>query len=90
MGQVLGKNHLQPEITGEYRKGDIRHCYADINKSRQILGFTPEVNFIDGLTELCEWLRGQTSNDHVNKASSELLARGLTIKGQILTEIEKS
>src|SRR5690554_554142 len=70
MGQVLGKDHLQPEITGEYRKGDIRHCYADINKSRQILGFTPEVNFIDGLTELCEWLRGQTSNDHVNKASS--------------------
>lgn len=90
MGQVLGKNHLQPEITGEYRKGDIRHCYADISKARQILGFTPEVNFIDGLTELCEWLGGQTSNDHVNKASSELLARGLTIKGQILTEIEKS
>ena len=90
MGQVLGKDHLQPEITGEYRKGDIRHCYADISKARQILGFTPEVNFTDGLTELCEWLRGQTSNDHVQKASSELLARGLTIKGQILTEIEKS
>ena len=24
--------HLQPEITGKYRVGDIRHCFADITR----------------------------------------------------------
>lgn len=90
MGKVLGKANLEPNITGEYRKGDIRHCYADISKARQLLGFYPTIALEDGLKELAEWLKDQTSFDHVQKASSELSQRGLTIKGQVLTEIQKS
>ena len=31
IARVLGKD-IAPEITGQYRAGDIRHCFADITK----------------------------------------------------------
>ena len=79
MAQVLGKEHLQPLITGKYRVGDIRHCYADITKARQLLQFYPQVDFGSGLEELANWLEGQIAFDHVIEASRELAARGLTV-----------
>src|SRR5690606_38798490 len=36
-GKVLGKSGIEPEITGQYRVGDIRHCYADISKAQNVL-----------------------------------------------------
>lgn len=79
MGRVLGKERLAPEITGEYRVGDIRHCFADISKARQRLGYSPEVRFDRGLEELAEWLRGQRATDRVAVARAELTSRGLTL-----------
>jgi len=76
---VLGKEHLAPQITGKYRVGDIRHCYADISLAQQVLGFYPQVDFNNGLQELAEWLEGQIAYDRVNEASAELAARGLTV-----------
>ena len=32
---------LGPLLLGKARKGDIRHCFADISKARQLLGFAP-------------------------------------------------
>ena len=29
---VMGKEHIEPEITGKYRVGDVRHCFADITR----------------------------------------------------------
>jgi dTDP-L-rhamnose 4-epimerase len=77
--EVLGKPHLRPEITGKYRMGDVRHCFADISKAKEILGYAPEVDFKAGLIELAEWLRGQVAVDHVDRARAELEARGLTV-----------
>src|SRR5918999_1672937 len=31
LAATLGKDHITPEITGTYRVGDIRHCFADIS-----------------------------------------------------------
>lgn len=42
------------EIVGKYRKGDIRHCYADITKIKTRLGFAPKVRMADGIRELIE------------------------------------
>ena len=66
------------EITGKYRAGDIRHCYADISLARRILGYEPRNNFRRGVAELVEWLRLQTAEDRVSEASRELSAYGLT------------
>jgi dTDP-L-rhamnose 4-epimerase len=79
MARVLGKEHLTPEIMGKYRVGDIRHCFADIRKAREVLGYAPRVKLDDGLTELAAWLEGQAAVDRVAQASAELTSRGLTV-----------
>jgi dTDP-L-rhamnose 4-epimerase len=79
IARVLGRPDLEPEITGKYRAGDIRHCFADIGKARAVLGFEPQVTIEEGLTELAAWLEGQAAVDRVAQASAELAARGLTV-----------
>jgi dTDP-L-rhamnose 4-epimerase len=76
---VTGKEYLEPEITGKYRVGDIRHCFADISRARASLGYEPQVDLEDGLVELAAWLEGQVATDRVEEASAELAARGLTV-----------
>lgn len=75
---VLGKN-IPPQITGRYRVGDIRHCFADINLARNVLGYQPRIRFEDGVEELARWLASQTAEDRVAEACAELSARGLTV-----------
>lgn len=79
LAEALGTPRIRPEITGRYRVGDIRHCFADLTRTRAVLGWTPEVPFHEGLTELVGWLRGQVPRDRVGEASAELEARGLTV-----------
>ena len=79
IAKVLGKEYLEPELTGKYRVGDIRHCFADITLARSTLGYEPEVDFEEGLEELAGWLEGQAATDRVEQASAELAARGLTV-----------
>src|SRR4051812_13728330 len=75
---VMGKDHIEPEITGKYRVGDVRHCFADIALARRILGFDPQISLDEGLDELVTWLEGQVAEDRVDQARAELSARGLT------------
>jgi dTDP-L-rhamnose 4-epimerase len=42
-----------------------------------VLGFEPRCNFIEGLSELAEWVALQRAEDRVGHAKDELLARGL-------------
>lgn len=79
LSEVLGKEHIAPEVTGKYRMGDIRHCFSDITLAREILGYEPQVSFEDGLVELSGWLEGQVAIDRVSDASAELAARGLSV-----------
>ncbi len=76
LAAVLGIE-IEPELTGRYRAGDIRHCFADIARARRLLGFEPRVTLEDGMRELAEWLRTQTADDRVDQATAELTARGL-------------
>jgi len=79
MAPLLGKDYIQPEITGKYRMGDIRHCFADISLARRVLGYEPRVSLEDGLVELATWLEKQIAYDYVPQAYAELAARGLTV-----------
>jgi dTDP-L-rhamnose 4-epimerase len=79
MATVLDRRDLLPEITGQYRVGDIRHCFADISRARQLLGYQPRVTLEKGLVELASWLEGQVAIDRVADARAELAARGLTV-----------
>jgi dTDP-L-rhamnose 4-epimerase len=79
IGAALQKEHIQPKITGKYRVGDIRHCYADISKAQTLLGYSPQVSFEDGMQELTHWLAHQIAIDNVERAEKELMTRGLTV-----------
>jgi len=79
MATVLGKAHIEPEIVGKYRVGDIRHCFADITQARQMLGYEPQISLQTGMAQLAEWLKGQVAVDQVAEATKELEKRGLTV-----------
>jgi dTDP-L-rhamnose 4-epimerase len=70
---------IEPECNGRYRAGDIRHCYADPNRAREMLGFEAQKTFEEGMGSLVEWLRDQSAEDRVDGATHELAVRGLTI-----------
>ncbi len=69
---------IKPQVNGQFRAGDIRHCYADISKIRQTLGYRPAVSFEQGLPELLDWVRTQEAKDAGEQAVAELSAHGLT------------
>ncbi|HEV2062205.1 MAG TPA: NAD-dependent epimerase/dehydratase family protein [Solirubrobacteraceae bacterium] len=79
LAAVVGREHIEPEVTGKYRVGDIRHCYADITRARETIGYQPEVSLEQGMQELAEWLEGQSADDRHDAAGRELAARGLTL-----------
>jgi dTDP-L-rhamnose 4-epimerase len=77
LGRVVGMEHIAPEITGQYRAGDIRHCFADISTIRTALGFEPRIALDDGLAELAAWLETQQGEDKSDEAARQLALRGL-------------
>jgi dTDP-L-rhamnose 4-epimerase len=79
VARAVDKGYIAPEVSGKYRVGDIRHCYADITLARNVLGYAPTVELDDGLAELAEWLSSQSADDRVEQASAELTTRGLTV-----------
>jgi dTDP-L-rhamnose 4-epimerase len=79
IARAVGRAEIEPEISGKYRVGDIRHCFADISLAREVLGYRPTVSLDEGLVELAEWLEGQVAIDRVDTARAELDRRGLAI-----------
>jgi dTDP-L-rhamnose 4-epimerase len=79
LARVTGRENIRPKVTGKYRVGDIRHCFADISLARELLGYEPRVRLEDGMAELAGWLEGQTADDRVESHHGELAARGLTL-----------
>jgi dTDP-L-rhamnose 4-epimerase len=75
---ILGKQSLGADISGRFRVGDIRHCFADIRLARELLGYTPTIQLEDGLMEMAEWLSDQIAVDRFEEARRELACRGLT------------
>ena len=81
MAEVLSASLGVPipaEITGKYRAGDVRHCFADISAARHLLGYTPRVRLAEGVRELAHWLKQQTAEDRVAEATQQLGVFGLT------------
>ena len=78
--KLYNKPNLQPYISNEYRKGDIRHCYADIGKAKKLLHYEPSISLEDGLNELAGWATTHKwgSANLFEKALYELKERHLT------------
>lgn len=72
----------EPEITGQYRIGDIRCAYADTAALRS-LGWQPKMHIADGIRGLIEWVRQCSPEDRaaLDRAHNELQASGLLLGG---------
>lgn len=65
-------------VSGDFRAGDIRHCYADLKRAREVLGFEPSLTVEQGLAKFCNWVMTQpVLEDRSEKAMSELARLGL-------------
>jgi dTDP-L-rhamnose 4-epimerase len=78
LARVLGKR-IDPEIAGKYRVGDIRHCFPDVSAARKILGYVPQVELEQGMSDLAEWLERQTAHDRFDEMREQLASRGLVV-----------
>jgi dTDP-L-rhamnose 4-epimerase len=77
LGKVLGRESITPQIAGRYRAGDIRHCFADITRANELLGYSPQIELDSGLAELSGWLAENVAEDRTEAAQHELQGRGL-------------
>jgi len=55
LAAALGKD-IAPAITGETRKGDIRHCTGDPQKMFEAMRWGAKVSFHDGMERYARWL----------------------------------
>ncbi len=79
LAQAMDVPHLQPRILNKARAGDIRHCFADIGKARDLLGFHPCHLLEDSLDELVDWISASDAHDRGEDARQQLETRGLVI-----------
>jgi dTDP-L-rhamnose 4-epimerase len=76
LARALG-THLPAEITGKYRAGDVRHCFADITAANHLLTYSPRTSLEQGMGELAGWLKSQPAEDQVDFALEQLNVHGL-------------
>ena len=55
LARLLRKN-ISPLMLNKYRVGDVRHCFCDISKIEQVLGFKPQRDLETGMAELVDWV----------------------------------
>ena len=66
------------QVTGNYRLGDIRHNFADINELIDVFGYQPKVTFNEGAEKFVEWVKKQRiGEDNLNDSLEEMREKGL-------------
>lgn len=68
---------VRPKTVRKFRKGDVRHCFADITQIREGLGYRPKVGLQEGFQELVDWSQSVEARDLFDTAQRELARRGL-------------
>lgn len=65
-------------VTGNFRLGDIRHNFADLSKINSKLGFTPTVDFKEGIKQFTDWvLKQEIQEDKLSQSLEEMKNKGL-------------
>ena len=74
----LYSSSVEIKVTGNYRIGDIRHNYADLEKIKKQLGFAPVTDFETGIALFADWVnQQQIEKDNFEKSMAELAEKGL-------------
>lgn len=74
-------------VSGDFRKGDIRHNIADISRAKNLCGFLPVFNFKKGMEEFAAWVITENSEDKLlisdgkfERSLEEMKATGMLIQ----------
>jgi len=65
-------------LSGRYRVGDIRHCYADMSKSVDFVGEISNDSFERGIRDLIAWAQKEGKAAELDQSLAELSKHGLT------------
>jgi dTDP-L-rhamnose 4-epimerase len=76
MGAIMGKTHVTPLTTGTHRIGEVRHCFADISRAREVLGYAPQVSLAEGLTDLVSWVAEQMAEEREQELEQRKISTG--------------
>lgn len=79
-GAVLARYNSPTRVvySTAYRAGDVHHCYADLTRIKERLGWQPQWSLAAGLERLVAWSREQPiAAPRLQQAQEELSARGL-------------
>ena len=72
------KRNVDTNISGNFRLGDIRHNYADISRLKAVLGIEPKVQFNEGISNFCEWVKSQpVEGSRYEESLEEMKKKGL-------------
>jgi len=77
------------KLSGDFRKGDIRHNIADISRGRELCGFVADYTFEKGMKEFTAWVKKQEEDNKLEKEDGrfersleEMKATGMLILGE--------
>jgi dTDP-L-rhamnose 4-epimerase len=76
VAKLMGKD-IHPQITNQFRKKDVRHCFADMKKIKKVLNWEPKVKFEEGITQVIEWSKNEKAVNLTPFATSKLKEKGL-------------
>ncbi len=68
--QRITKTEYLETVFMKPRTGDIKHCTADISKAEKLLGFHPQVELGEGLSELVKWSQKKMKANSVSSVIS--------------------
>lgn len=77
LAEAMDLPDIAPDIMNKARSGDIRNCFADISKARELLGFEPAFPLETSLTPFVEWVRDTGAIDRAAEMKQQLEERGL-------------
>jgi len=89
LARLIGREHVVPEITERFRRGDVRHCLADVTRAREWLAFEPKVTWEEGLAEVVAWATSARADDHSAQAERELRDHQLLSDDRIRPEARR-
>lgn len=77
LAEAMGMPEVKPLLLNKARSGDIRNCFADISKARELLGFDPKRTLDNSLGDFADWVRSNIAVDMGNEMKRQLEMRGL-------------
>jgi len=71
------KIEIAPELSGEFRPGEMRHLTSDTTLARSA-GYKPTVDLGEGISRYIDWIRKQSDiRDYFSEASDILKSKGI-------------